>query len=103
MLHTNISQSANKIITGPEKTLKLKFIMSKINTQIVFTVLTVHIIILLLVWGGLSALGAAFVLLIPLIGGTSYFSFQKGKQYRINTRKIVSGEFNCKQYLPFRG
>lgn len=77
--------------------------MKKINIQIVFTVLTVHVIILLLIWGGLSALGAAFVLLIPLIGGTSYFSFQKGKQYRTNTRKIASGEFNCNEYLPFRG
>lgn len=78
-------------------------VMKKINTQIVFTVLTVHIVILLLVWGGLSALGAAFVLSIPLIGGTSYVSFQKGKQYRTNTRKFVSEEFDCNQYLPFRG
>jgi hypothetical protein len=81
----------------------INFITKRINVQIISTVLTVHIIILLLVWGGLSALGAAFILSIPLLLGTSYVSFQKGKQYRTNTRKFVSGEFNCNQYLPFRG
>lgn len=101
MLPTNISLLANKIITGLEKTLKLN--MNKINTQIVFMVLTVHVIILLLIWGGISTIGAAIVLLIFLIGGTFYFSSQKGKQYRTNTRKIASGEFNCNVYLPFRG
>ena len=77
--------------------------MNRINTPVVLIVLTVHIIILLLIWGGLSTLGAAFILSIPLVGGTSYISFQKGRQYRTNTRKIVSGEYNCNQFLPFRG
>lgn len=55
----------------------ISFIMNRINTPVVLIVLTVHIIILLLIWGGLSTLGAAFILSIPLVGGTSYISFQK--------------------------
>ena len=103
MLPTNISQLTKKIIIGLEKNLNVKVLMKRINPQIIFTVLSVHIAILFLIWGGLSTLGAGVVLLLPLIGGTSYVSFQKGKQYRTNTRKIVSGELNYNQFLPFRG
>ena len=103
MLLTDILRLTKKIITGLEKKLKVEFLMKRINPQIIFTVLAIHIAILFLIWGGLSTLGAGVVLLVPLIGGTSYISFQKGKQYKTNTRKIVSDEFNCNQLLPFRG
>jgi hypothetical protein len=61
--------------------------MKKLDRQILFTVLAVHISILLLIWGGLSTLGAACILSIPLIGGTAWIGFQYGKECRENTRK----------------
>lgn len=81
----------------------IKRIMKKLDKQILITVLAVHVLILFLIWGGLSALGTGVVLLIPLLGGTSYISFEKGKRCRTNTKKNVSGEFNYNSFIPFRG
>lgn len=75
--------------------------MKTINRQIVFTVLSVHIAILLLVWGGLSALGVAFILSFPLIGGTSWIAYQIGRESRVNTKRTK--EISLSTFQPFRG
>ena len=56
--------------------------MKKINTpttrKIVFVVLCVHALLLLLWWGGLSTLGMAAALLLPIMGTTVWFAYQMG-------------------------
>ena len=51
------------------------------------TVLAVHVAILLLMWGGLNALGVAFLLSVPLVGCVAWLAFEQGKYSRNNSRK----------------
>lgn len=67
----------------------IKSFMKKIDKQVWFSVLGVHIAILLLLWGGLSALGVAFVLSIPFVGGTTWLAYQHGKECRGNTKRVI--------------
>lgn len=62
--------------------------MKKLNKQTIFIVLVVHVAILLLISGGLNALGCAVVLGIPLIGCVSWFAYQQGKYSRDNSKKF---------------
>lgn len=75
--------------------------MDKIDKRVIFIVLAVHICILLLAWGGLSALGIAFVLSIPFVGGTAWFAYQLGKDSRGNSKRVIR-ESTC-TFQPFRG
>lgn len=50
-------------------------------------VLAVHAAILFLIWGGLSTLGAATVLMIPVMGTCTWIAYQKGRDYKDNRRK----------------
>jgi len=64
------------------------------NRKIIPIVLATHVTILLLVGGGLSALGAAVSLSIPLVGTLIWLAYQKGqesvtnKKIAVNTRLI---------------
>lgn len=52
------------------------------------TVLSIHIAILLLMWGGINALGVAFLLSVPLIGCVAWLAFEQGKYSKSNSKKI---------------
>jgi hypothetical protein len=62
--------------------------MKKLNRQSVFIVLAVHISILLLISGGLNALGCAVVLGIPFVGCIAWFAYQQGKYSRDNSKRV---------------
>lgn len=55
--------------------------------KIIPVVLSVHVAILLLMWGGLNALGVAFLLFIPLVGCIAWLAFQQGKYHQDNSKK----------------
>ena len=79
----------------------IKFIWKTFDKQVFFSVLGVHVMVLLLVWGGLSALGVAFVLSIPFVGGTAWVAYQYGKNSRGNTKRVIK-EIPL-GFQPFRG
>ena len=60
--------------------------------RIVLAVLGVHALMLFLVFGGLSALGIASVLVLPIIGISSHLAYQAGKDCRDNQRRIKPGD-----------
>jgi hypothetical protein len=61
--------------------------VKKLNKQTVFIVLAIHVAILLLMSGGLNALGCAVILGIPLMGCVSWFAYQQGKYSTENNKK----------------
>lgn len=60
--------------------------------RIVLIVLGVHAVILLLVCGGLSTLGIASVLILPIIGILTHIAYQAGKGCKDNQRRLKSSE-----------
>ena len=44
--------------------------------------------ILLLVWGGLNALGVAVIIGIPFLGGAMWFAYQLGKDSKVKLKNF---------------
>ena len=55
-------------------------------------VLVVHAAILVMIWGGLSTLGAAALLMVPFLGTCTWFAYQKGRDYKPNRRRSKAEE-----------
>ena len=49
-------------------------------------VLVVHVAILLMVWGGLSALGVATALMLPIMGLVAWAAYSTGRNNATNLR-----------------
>jgi hypothetical protein len=55
-------------------------------------VLAVHAAVLLLIWGGLSTLGTATCLMVPVLGTCTWIAYQKGRDYKPNRRRSKAEE-----------
>jgi len=66
------------------------------SRKLIVTVLVVHTAILLFIGGGLSALGAAAILMIPVIGTATWTAYQFGQTKAENRRRSVqTQQFNA--------
>lgn len=74
------------------------------NKPLVAFVLALHIILLILIWGGINALGCAVLLAAPAIVVLCWISFEKGKSTRSNIRhNINNNSLEINTFRPFRG
>ena len=55
-------------------------------------VLAVHAAILFLIWGGFSTLGTAALLMVPVMGTSTWIAYQKGREYKPNRRREKADE-----------
>lgn len=73
------------------------------SKKLIITVLGVHTAILLFIGGGLSALGAAVMLLIPVLGTATWTAYQLGQTKAENRRRAIQKrQFNAfANFCPF--
>jgi len=61
--------------------------MKHLSKQTIFFVLLLHIVILLLIWGGLSCLGVAVCLAVPAVSTLVFIAYHEG-QSSMENRQI---------------
>lgn len=71
--------------------------------QIAVCVLSVHIVLLLLCWGGLSTLGMAAALILPTVAVLCGASYQKGKESARKSKRQTHLESPLPGAFSFRG